>query len=82
MSTAPAFLTDLIDRKILRVVHGKVPGVELHGCLLERALVSRAAQDVLGGSLFSLSHEDLAPQNIIVDGENNIKGFGFPVQSH
>ncbi|KAH8889910.1 hypothetical protein GQ53DRAFT_184200, partial [Thozetella sp. PMI_491] len=74
-STVAAFLTGLIDRKILRVVHGNLLGVELHSCLLERALVSQAVQDALGGSMFALSHEDLAPQNIIVDGENNIKGI-------
>ncbi|KAH8889899.1 hypothetical protein GQ53DRAFT_842471 [Thozetella sp. PMI_491] len=75
--TVAAFLTGLIDRKILRVVHGNLLGVELHSCLLELALVSQAVQDALGGSMFALSHEDLAPQNIIVDGENNIKGLIF-----
>ncbi|KAK3996891.1 hypothetical protein QBC44DRAFT_365078 [Cladorrhinum sp. PSN332] len=74
MATATAYLTDLIDRKTLRVIHGNIE-LELHSCLLERALVSRAVQDALGGSLFALSYEDLAPQNIIVDNENNIKGI-------
>jgi len=61
----------------MRVIYGKLLEVELRSCLLERALVSRAVQDVSGGSLFALSHEDLAPQNIIVDDKNNIKGYKF-----
>jgi hypothetical protein len=54
-----------------------MPELQLRDCFIQRALASRVVHPALENSPFLISHEDLAPQNIIVDSENNIKGYIF-----
>ncbi|KAH0542351.1 hypothetical protein FGG08_003289 [Glutinoglossum americanum] len=74
-TTAGTYLTDLIDRKIVRVSNGQLPGIQLRDCFIQRALVPRVVHFPLEMSPFLVSHEDLSPDNIIVDNEYNIKGI-------
>lgn len=69
-----AYLTNTIDRKILRVATGKQTGLNLRDCFLQRALVRHAVHHALESSIFAISHDDLAAQNIMVDSEYNITG--------
>jgi hypothetical protein len=68
---------EIIDRKIVRASNGQMPELQLRDCFIQRALVSRVVHPALENSPFLISHEDLAPQNIIVDSEYNIKGYIF-----
>ncbi|CAG9947025.1 unnamed protein product [Clonostachys rosea f. rosea IK726] len=72
-TNAATYLTDIIDRKIIRVLDGGLPGIGLESCLLQRALVRMTSHPVVEPKL--ISHEDLDPSNIIVDEEYNIKGI-------
>jgi hypothetical protein len=76
-SSASKHLIDIIDRKIVRVGNGQMAELKLRDCFIQRALVSRVVHAALENSPFLISHEDLAPQNIIVDSEYNIKGYLF-----
>ncbi|KAK2764992.1 hypothetical protein FQN54_008691 [Arachnomyces sp. PD_36] len=84
-TTALGYLTDKIDRKIVRVSRGQVPNVQLRDCFVQRALVrSKVVHSALDEQPYMVtSHSDLAGQNIIVDDEYNIKGiidWGFACQ--
>ncbi|PMD54947.1 uncharacterized protein K444DRAFT_596730 [Hyaloscypha bicolor E] len=74
-TSASKYLVEFIDRKIVRVSIGQMPELQLRDCFIQRALVSRVVHPDLENSPFLISHEDLAPQNIIVDSEYNIKGI-------
>lgn len=76
-TSASKYLIEVIDRKIVRAGNGQMPGLQLRDCFIQRALVSRVVHPALENSPFLISHEDLAPQNIIVDSEYNIKGYIF-----
>ncbi|KAK0609274.1 hypothetical protein B0T17DRAFT_546939 [Bombardia bombarda] len=69
------FLTDVIDRKISRVLKGQVPNMGLRSCLFQRALVAEVFETPGEPTTTLISHEDLDPSNIIVDNEFNIKGI-------
>jgi serine/threonine protein kinase len=75
-TSASKYLIKIIDRKIVRASHGQMPELQLRDCFIQRALASRVVHPALE-TPFLISHEDLAPQNIIVDSENNIKGYIF-----
>jgi hypothetical protein len=74
-TSASKYLIDIIDCKIVRVSNGQMPELRLRDCFIQRALVSRVVHAALENSPFLISHEDLAPQNIIVDSEYNVKGY-------
>ncbi|KAI9861204.1 MAG: hypothetical protein M1813_005377 [Trichoglossum hirsutum] len=74
-TTASTHLTDSIDRKIVRVSNGQLPGIQLRDCFIQRALVPEVVHFPLEKSPTLISHEDLIPENIIVDNEYNIKGI-------
>ena len=76
-TSASKYLIEIIDRKIVRASNGQMPELQLRDCFIQRALVSRVVHPALENSPFLISHEDLAPQNIIVDSEYNIKGYIF-----
>lgn len=67
-------LMDTIDGKILRVVRGELPELDVRGCLVHRALI----RQVVGGApetpLSAFSHENLAPHKVIVDEDFNVQG--------
>jgi serine/threonine protein kinase len=76
-TSASKYLIEIIDRKIVRASNGQMPEIQLRDCFIQRALASRVVHPELENSPFLISHEDLAPQNIIVDSEYNIKGYSF-----
>jgi aminoglycoside phosphotransferase (APT) family kinase protein len=69
---AVTYLTDTVDRKMIRALDGRLPGIDPQSCLLQRALVRKAFRATADPML--ISHEDLDPSNIIVDEELNVKG--------
>jgi hypothetical protein len=71
---AVTYLTRIVDRKILRVLKGQLPGIDLRSCFLQRALVRKAVPRNEEQMPQLVSHEDLDPSNIIIDAEYNIKG--------
>lgn len=76
------FLTNLINRKTLRVERGQLREVSLRDCLSLQVLGRRiiyTTPTII--SSFAISHQDLAPQNIIVDDEYNIKGSEYSIHS-
>ncbi|KAK1766585.1 kinase-like domain protein [Phialemonium atrogriseum] len=75
--TEDAYMTEIIHGKMLRVCEGQLPGVLLHDCLVQQALVRKTVYEVPDDSSFALAHGDLAPESIIVDDEYNIKGFDY-----
>jgi serine/threonine protein kinase len=81
-TSASKYLIEIIDRKIVRTSNGQMPELQLRDCFIQRALVSRVVHPALENSPFLISHEDLAPQNIIVDSEYNIKGYILTVSTH
>jgi hypothetical protein len=82
-TTASTHLTDSIDRKIVRVSNGQLPGIQLRDCFIQRALVPEVVHFPLEKSPTLISHEDLIPENIIIDNEYNIKGYitGFSLST-
>lgn len=74
-TNASEYLTETIDRKIVRVGNSQLLKLRIRDCFVQRALSSRVVHAALEQSLFSVSHEDLAPQNIFVGSEYNIKGY-------
>lgn len=72
--TADGFFTDLIGRKILRVNSGQLREISLQDCLNLQILGRKIAGKAPEITSFAISHDDLAPHNIIVDDEFNIKG--------
>lgn len=74
-TTASTYMTEIIHGKMLRVCEGQIPGVLLHDCLVQLALVRKTVYEVPDDSSFALAHGDLAAEHIIVDDEYNIKGF-------
>jgi serine/threonine protein kinase len=73
-TSASKYLIKIIDRKIVCPSNGQIPELLLQDYFIQRVLVSRVVHPTLESSPFLISHEDLAPQNIIVDSEYNIKG--------
>ena len=71
---ASKFLTERIDRKIVRVGNGQIPKLQRRDCFVLRALAQRIVHPALETSSCLSSHEDLAPQNIIIDSGYNIRG--------
>lgn len=69
------YLVTMIDRQICRVINGQLKDLALHNCLLHRALARRAVDPTLDSYQFMISHDDLAPENIIVDDNYNITGI-------
>lgn len=69
------YLVTMIDRQICRVVKGQLKDLALHNCLVHRALARRAIDPVLDSHQFMISHDDLAPENIIVDDDYNVTGI-------
>lgn len=77
------YLTDIIDRKIVRVYDGKTPDLKLRDCFIQRALARKAVYSGLNESSHTvISHGDLAAQNIIIDSDYNIKGYVLIQISH
>ena len=74
-TSANKYLTEIIDRKIVRPSNGQMPELQLRDCFIQRVLVSRVVYSTLESPPFLISYEDLALQNIIVDSEYNIKGL-------
>ncbi|KND91751.1 hypothetical protein TOPH_03792 [Tolypocladium ophioglossoides CBS 100239] len=73
-----AYLTDIVDRKIIRVLDSGLPEISVQSCLLQRALVRMTFHGTAEPTL--ISHEDLDPSKIVVDDEYNVKGvidWGF-----
>jgi hypothetical protein len=54
-----------------------MPNLQLRDCFIQRVLARRVVHPDLESSLCSISHEDLASQNIIVDRDYNIKEYIF-----
>ena len=76
-------LVTMIDRQICRVINGQLKDLALHNCLLHRALARRAIDPAMDSYQFMISHDDLAPENIIVDDNYNVTGiidWGFARQ--
>ncbi|KAL5606855.1 uncharacterized protein BROUX77_004048 [Berkeleyomyces rouxiae] len=75
--TASSYTTELIDREVMCVSRGEYPDITrtLRDCFIQRALVHRAFQGVPEISSFSLSHESLSAENILVDDNYNIVGI-------
>ena len=67
-------LVAMIDRQICRVINGQLPSLTLRNCLLHRALARRAIDPAIDSHQFIISHNDLAPENI-VDENYNITGI-------
>jgi len=74
-TTASNFLTEIVDRKIVRVGNGQIAKLQLRDCFVLRVLARSIVYPALETSPYLISHEDLAPQNIIVDSDYNIKGI-------
>lgn len=74
-TSASKYLIEIIDRKIVRARNGQMPELQIRDCFIQRALVSRVVHPALENSPFLISHEDLAPQKIIVDSEYSIKWY-------
>ena len=68
-------LVAMIDRQICRVINGQLKDLTLHNCLLHRALARRAIDPDIDSRQFMISHNDLAPENIIVDDNYNVTGI-------
>lgn len=68
-------LVTMIDRQICRVINGQLKDLALHNCLLHRALARRAIDPALDSYQFMISHDDLAPENIIIDDNYNVTGI-------
>lgn len=73
--SASQHLIRALDRRITRVLKGELPENKLRDCLVLRILVKRAFNKSIDTSLCMVSHNDLAPQNIIIDNDNNVKGY-------
>lgn len=84
-------MTKEIDRKLLHVVEGKVPGIRIPDCLSLRVLARLVAnmpneiyrhEDTANSASFvtslAISHNLLGQQNIIIDHDYNIKGSVCP----
>jgi hypothetical protein len=71
-----AFLTSVVNGKVMRAVAEEEPLFSVRDCLLHRALLRYIVKDSLEQrpTIFAISHEDLAAHNIIVDSDYNIKG--------
>jgi hypothetical protein len=71
-----AFLTGVVDGKIMRALTDEKPVFTPRDCFVHRALLPHVVHDALESepSVFAISHEDLAAHNIIVDPEYNITG--------
>lgn len=66
----------MIDRQISRILNGEIPDCRLREAFIHRALAKIAVGSAhLDSSTFMISHDDLAPQNIIIDSDNNISGY-------
>lgn len=63
-TTALRYLTDKIDRKIIRVSRGQVPDIQLRDCFIQRALVcNKVVHSALDEHpCMVTSHSDLAAQ--------------------
>lgn len=68
-------LVTMIDRQICRVINGQLKDLALHNCLLHRALARRAIDPATDSCQYMISHDDLAPENIIVDDNYNVTGI-------
>ncbi|KAL9132053.1 MAG: hypothetical protein Q9217_000181 [Psora testacea] len=75
--TASQFVTEIIDRNIVRAVRSGVPESRPRACFVHRALMRRFVHYALEEFPYVVSYEDLAPQNIVVDDNDNIKGYVF-----
>lgn len=64
----------MIDRQICRAMKGQLPGATVQDCLIHRVLARTAVDPNADSCAFMISHDDLAPENIIVDDEYNIQG--------
>lgn len=65
----------MIDRQISRAAKGQLLGFMERDCFLHRVLAWKAVDPVTDSTQFMISHDDLAPENIIIDNEYNIKGY-------
>ncbi|SPQ25402.1 10de04a2-fcb5-4ae7-99f3-c83f92eb1240 [Thermothielavioides terrestris] len=76
-ASALAFLTRVVDGKIMRALTDEKPVFTPRDCFVHRALLPHVVHDALESepSVFAISHEDLAAHNIIVDSEYNITGI-------
>jgi len=64
----------MIDRQICRAAKGRFPGGSILNCLIHRVLARRAVDSKADSHGFMISHDDLAPENIIVDDDYNVQG--------
>lgn len=68
------FLTDAVDRKIIRVYRNQLPETSLEDCLILRALLPKVVHEELNHAPFLISHGDLSSNNILVDSDYNVTG--------
>ena len=72
---ASQHLIQTLDRRIVRILNGKLPENKLHNCLVHRVLIRKLFEKIGDTSLCMISHDDLAPQNIIVDEGYDVMGY-------
>ena len=73
-TTARVYVTQAIDRKIARVVHGQLRTAKLVDCLRQRSLVNKYVIPELEEAPWIMVHDDLSQHNIIVDNEGAVSG--------
>lgn len=74
--SAYRYLTETVDRKLMRAVSGKGDSITINDCLKHRVLLWHAVHRSLEfvPAIYAISHEGLAARHIIVDSDYNITG--------
>ncbi|KAG9662908.1 hypothetical protein KCU95_g5141, partial [Aureobasidium melanogenum] len=74
-TSAEVYVTEAIDRKIKRVLSGKLRTAKLIDCLRRRSLIHMYVIPELNDSPWVMVHGDLSGSNIITDPDSNISGL-------
>ena len=76
MVTAEVYFKRRTVNRLTRVVEGKIPNLSEHDCVAQQAMLATILGPDGEDITLAMDHGDIKPDNIIVDMEYNVKGYG------